>query len=145
MHEEQVICCIQDNAEAYGFGERIGRARVGGRGRGIDICFEDAAGLRHAFEAKGSHHSWGRCQKYFDDGFARLPQMAFGLKELRIGGIWQAISPHKVSLVVPANGHFERHAESFIPAFVVLGYGLYYAHPDHLELRVEPRLIGRAD
>lgn len=127
------------------FRNRRGLALLGytqDKQHGFDAAFQDEAGHIWAFEVKGIAPSNAAREKYFDDGYARLPQIESGRKTLRDrqGQLTKTI-PHYVSLAIPHHDHYVYHYGFFIHAFKRLGYGLYMVHADHVEEVVQPRLI----
>lgn len=142
MNEDEAIVALVDAAPALGLGALVGMAL--GHDPGLDAVFR-SGGQHHAFEVKGSHPLRLRCQMNFDGGFARLPQIAHGLKHRRLNRVLleRNLRPTLVSLAVPYCPHMEEHAEAFLGAFRALGYGLFYVTPGHVWPVVQPHPIPR--
>ncbi|MCM8738839.1 hypothetical protein M5E06_32640 [Azospirillum sp. A1-3] len=141
LSEDEVAEALIASANQLRLGDLVGCA-VGGQ-TGFDVAFLTASQLLHAFEVKGGHPSWGCCQQSFDSGFARLPQIASGLRSLRTldNRVEHNVKPDLVSLAVPDTEHFRRHSGAFVYAFDVLGYGLYLVGPGAVECILPPRQI----
>lgn len=114
-----------------------------GNRSGIDALLRLPDGLSLAAEGKGMRQHWGSSQKTFDDGFARLPQIAAGLKAQRMDGnlIRNNFQPNMVALVLPATDHFRRHSAAFLPVFEAMGYGLYWVDEATVQTGVAPRAM----
>lgn len=142
MNEDETIRRLADAAPALGLGTLVGMAL--GHDAGLDAVFLRGR-QHHAFEVKGLHTSRLRCQQNFDSGFARLPQIAFGLKHRRRNRelLERNLRPTLVSLAVPHCRHMEVHAEAFLDAFRTLGYGLFYVTANRVWSAVQPHPIPR--
>jgi hypothetical protein len=115
-----------------------------GYARGVDlaVCLSDGSVL--FVEAKGCSPGTKpkrqrlACQLAWDSGFARLPQLEAGVKEIWAipeGGskrqlVRQAFKPDCVGIAVPDLPYFREHFRRFEEHMLRNGFGVWFVNPD---------------